>query len=114
MKKSKRIVSLLMALAFAFSLMASTALAAVREGDVQPCYRVCPMCLEGALREVVVARIKERTRMIGTLDCGCVKYEVTYRIIKQVQCERCPFREPSTDEYITYTEYDNSNCKGHS
>ncbi len=47
MKKSKKLVSLLLALAFAFSLMATTALAA---GDVQPRYPVgmCPQCLEPA------------------------------------------------------------------
>ncbi len=51
MKKSKKIVSLLLALAFAFSLMATTALAA---GDVQPRYPVtkCFRC-DGAVRSMV-------------------------------------------------------------
>ncbi len=46
MKKSKKLVSLLLALAFAFSLMATTALAAEPQGVVLP--GTCPHCGEFA------------------------------------------------------------------
>ena len=48
MKKSKKLVSLFLALAFAPSLMAMPALAAATE-DIQPRYRACPDCEDGRL-----------------------------------------------------------------
>lgn len=81
MKRSKRFLSLFLALAFAFSLMASTALAAVKDDTAQPQYQVvyCPRCngsaqIESIARNQVVYMLKP----VGTCSNNCTEHYHSY------------------------------------
>ena len=109
----KRIVSLFLAALMIAALVPTAAFAADDGGNTaQPRYIVCPACQEGALRNVLITSIEEKTVLHQRLSCGCIEYKTTYRDIHQIQCDNCPYKEETTDSYRDIIWVDSTNCKG--
>ncbi len=85
MKKSKKLVSLLLALAFALSLMAMPAMAATKENDVQPRYATCPECTKGKLSRETFTYDNEM------LPCPKGGKHLVIHVTKWILCASCPF-----------------------
>ncbi len=109
MKKSKKIVSLLLALAFAFSLMATTALAAVKDDTAQPNGWICPDCNINMRLETVVTRDWYR---ISVKDCIHHPFGEDFVLGRDIRktwvCDRCGLSRPGSNT----TETRNV-CKGY-
>ncbi len=97
----KRFLSLFLALAFVFSLMASTALAVVKDDPAQPLYAACPQCRKGRIETKVWSYENEM------LTCPKGGRHLVIHVTEFAYCASCGFNYG----FSTHDVIDCDKCK---